>query len=62
MELMTAVPLAGSGCVIVDLTLFPNGKIQNVLLKNFNYDGSLLVEKEGKEEKVFSARIINDFN
>ena len=38
--------------------LLPNGKIQNVLLKNINYDGSLLVEKEGIEEKIFSARII----
>ena len=38
--------------------LLPNGEIQNVLLKNINYDGSLLVEKEGIEEKIFSARII----
>ena len=40
--------------------LLPNGIIENVLLKNLNYDGSLLVEKEGKEENIFSARIIND--
>tara|TARA_B100000579_G_C22799390_1_gene838897 strand:+ start:825 stop:1565 length:741 start_codon:yes stop_codon:yes gene_type:complete len=38
--------------------LLPNGEIQNVLLKNINYDGSLLVEKQGIEEKIFSARII----
>ena len=38
--------------------LLPNGEIQNVLLKNLNYDGSLLVEKQGIEEKIFSARII----
>ena len=42
--------------------LLPNGDIENVLLKNLNNDGSLLVEKEGKEEKIFSARIINDIN
>ena len=38
----------------------PNGEIKNVLLKNLNNNGSLLVEKEGKEENIFSARIIND--
>jgi len=38
--------------------LLPNGEIKNVLLKNINYDGSLLVEKEGIEENIFSARII----
>lgn len=42
--------------------LLPNGDIKNVLLKNLNYDGSLLVEDKGKEEKIYSARIINDFN
>jgi BirA family transcriptional regulator, biotin operon repressor / biotin---[acetyl-CoA-carboxylase] ligase len=42
--------------------LLPNGDIQNVLIKNLNYDGSLLVKKENKEEKIFSARIINDIN
>ena len=40
--------------------LLPNGEIKNVLLKNLNNNGSLLVEKEGKEENIFSARIIND--
>ena len=38
--------------------LLPNGDVKNVLLKNINYDGSLLVEKEGIEENIFSARII----
>ena len=42
--------------------LLPNGDIQNVLLKNLNYNGSLLVEKDGEEENVFSARIINAIN
>lgn len=42
--------------------LLPNGDIQNVLLKNLNYNGSLLVEKDGEEENIFSARIINDIN
>jgi len=42
--------------------LLPNGDIQKVLLKNLNYDGSLLVEKDGEEENIFSARIINDFD
>ena len=40
----------------------PNGKEEIVFLKNLNLDGSLLIEKEGKEEKIYSARIINDFN
>ena len=48
------MPHLGSKINIV----LPNGQIQNVLLKNINYDGSLLVEKEGIEEKIFSARII----
>ena len=42
--------------------LLPNGNIKKVLLKNLNLDGSLLVEIDGKEESIFSARIINDFN
>jgi len=42
--------------------LLPNGDIKKVLLKNLNFDGSLLVEFEGKEESIFSGRIINDFN
>ena len=42
--------------------LLPNGKKEIVFLKNLNSDGSLLVEKEGKQESLFSARIIDDFN
>ena len=42
--------------------LLPNGDIKKVLLKNLNLDGSLLVEFDGKEESIFSGRIINDFN
>ena len=42
--------------------LLPNGKKQKVFLKNLNFDGSLLVEIDGKEENIFSARIFNDFN
>ena len=42
--------------------LLPNGKKEIVFLKNLNFDGSLLIEKEGKHESIFSARIINDFN
>jgi len=40
----------------------PNGKKQNVFLKNLNFDGSILIEKDGKEENIFSARIVNDIN
>ena len=42
--------------------LLPNGKKQNVFLKNLNFDGSILVDKDGKEENIFSARIVNDIN
>ena len=42
--------------------LLPNGKKEIVFLKNLNFDGSLLIEKEDKEENIFSARIIDDFN
>ena len=42
--------------------LLPNGQNQNVLLKNLNFDGSLLTERDGKEENIFSARIVNDIN
>ena len=42
--------------------LLPNGDIKEGLLKNLNLDGSLLVEFDGKEESIFSGRIINDFN
>ena len=42
--------------------LLPNGKKQNVLLKNLNFDGSLFVERDGSEENIFSARIVNDIN
>ena len=42
--------------------LFPNGDVKKVLLKNLNLDGSLLVEGGGKEENIFSGRIINDIN
>ena len=42
--------------------LLPNGNIEKVLLKNLNYDGSILVEKDGKDKKIFSARIINGIN
>ena len=42
--------------------LFPNGELQNVLLKDLNYDGSLIIVKKGVEENIFSARIISDIN
>ena len=42
--------------------LLPNGKKQNVFLKNLNFDGSILIEKDGKEENISSARIVNDIN
>ena len=42
--------------------LLPNGDIKKVFLKNLNLDGSLLVEGGGKEENIFSGRIINDIN
>ena len=42
--------------------LLPNGDVKKVLLKNLNLDGSLLVEIGGKEENMFSGRIINDIN
>ena len=42
--------------------LLPNGKKEIVLLKHLNFDGSLIVEKKGKQESIYSARIINDFN
>ena len=45
----------------VDL-LFPDGEIQNIYLKDLNYDGSLLVENKGVEKRIFSARIISDIN
>ena len=44
------------------IILRPNGKKEIVILRNLNLDGSLLIEKEGKQESVFSARIIDDFN
>ena len=42
--------------------LLPNGEKENVFLKNLNFDGSLLIEKDCKEESIFSARIINDID
>ena len=42
--------------------LLPNGKKEIVFLKNLNLDGSLLIEKDGKQQSVFSARITDDFN
>ena len=42
--------------------LFPDGKLKRVFLKDLNYDGSLLIEKKGIEEKIFSARIVSDIN
>ena len=42
--------------------LLPNGKKQKVLFKNLNFDGSILIENDGKEENIFSARIVNDIN
>ncbi len=42
--------------------LLPNGKKELVFLKNLNFDGSLLIEKDGKQESIFSARILDDFN
>ena len=40
----------------------PNGDIRKVLLKNLNFDGSLLVDEGGKDKDIFSARIISDIN
>ena len=40
----------------------PNGDIRKVLLKNLNFDGSLLVDDVGKDKDIFSARIISDIN
>ena len=40
----------------------PNGDIRKVLLKNLNFDGSLLVDEDGKDKDIFSARIISDIN
>ena len=42
--------------------LYPDGNLQNIYLKDINYDGSLLVENKGIEEKIFSGRIISDIN
>lgn len=42
--------------------LFPDGNLEKVFLKDLNYDGSILVEKKGIEENIFSARIISDIN
>ena len=42
--------------------LLPNGDVKNILLKNLNLDGSLLVEGDGKQENIFSGRIVNDIN
>ena len=42
--------------------LLPNDKKQKVFLKNLNFDGSILIENDGKEESIFSARIVNDIN
>jgi BirA family transcriptional regulator, biotin operon repressor / biotin---[acetyl-CoA-carboxylase] ligase len=42
--------------------LFPDGNLQNIYLKDLNYDGSLLIENKGIEQKIFSARIIGDIN
>ncbi len=42
--------------------LLPNGKKEYVLLKNLNFDGSLQIEKAGKQKSIYSARIIDDFN
>jgi len=42
--------------------LLPNDKKQKVFLKNLNFDGSILIENDGKEENIFSARIVNDIN
>lgn len=42
--------------------LYPNGDIKKVLFKNLNFDGSLLVEEDGKEKNIFSGRIVNDIN
>ncbi len=39
--------------------LLPNGDIRKVLLKNLNLNGSILIEEDGKEENLFSGRIIN---
>ena len=42
--------------------LLPNDKKQKVFLKNLNFDGSILIENDGKVESIFSARIVNDIN
>ena len=45
----------------VDL-LLPDGNLHNIYLRDLNHDGSLLVDNNGIEEKIFSARIISDIN
>ncbi len=42
--------------------LFPDGNVKEVLIKNLNYNGSLIIQEGDKEINVFSGRIINDFN
>ncbi len=42
--------------------LFPDGNVKEVLLKNLNFDGSLIVEEGDREINVFSGRIVNDIN
>ena len=39
---------------------YPNGDIEYVIIKDINYDGSLIVKSKGSEKKIFSARIINN--
>lgn len=42
--------------------LFPDGNLQKIYLKDLNFDGSLLIENKGIEQKIFSARIVSDTN
>ncbi len=46
---------------IINIQL-PSGEKQNVILKNLNFDGSLLIERDNNVENIYSARILNDIN
>ena len=42
--------------------LLPSGEKKIAILKNLNFDGSILIDSNDKKENIFSARIINDSN
>ena len=42
--------------------LLPSGEKKFAILKNLNFDGSILIKSKDREENIFSARIINDSN